>query len=126
MMGDYNTVLSTSIDRKGNHSTNYHPRALKITNIMDTLEIVDIWRLKNPDLVRHRWRRLNQSSCLYYFLGSFSLASKVKQILIGDRTRSDHHLINLHKTLTECPLGQRHWKCNQSRLEDNLFLTKTK
>jgi hypothetical protein len=38
MVGDYNTVLSTSMDRKGHHSTNYHHRALReITNIMDTL-----------------------------------------------------------------------------------------
>ena len=52
MVGDYNMVLSTSMDRKGNHTTN--PQALKeITNIMDTLELVDIWRLKNPDLVRY-------------------------------------------------------------------------
>ena len=35
---------STSMDRKGNHSTNYHHRALKeITNIMDKLEIVNIF-----------------------------------------------------------------------------------
>ena len=54
MVGDYNTVLSTSMDRKGNHSTNDYHRALKeITNIMGTLEKVDIWRLKNPDLVRY-------------------------------------------------------------------------
>ena len=47
-------MLSTLMDRKGNHSTNYHHYALKeITHIMETLEIVDIWRLKNPDLVRY-------------------------------------------------------------------------
>ena len=35
MVGDYNTVLNTSIDRVGNHSTNYHPHALKeIINVM--------------------------------------------------------------------------------------------
>ena len=40
---------STSMERKDNHSTNYHHRALKeITNIMETLEIVDIWRQKKP------------------------------------------------------------------------------
>ena len=78
MVGDYNRVLSTSMDRKGNHSTNYHHLPLKeITNIMDTLEIVDIWRLKNPDLVRYTRRRLNQASRLHYFLVSFSLVSKV-------------------------------------------------
>jgi exonuclease III len=78
MVGDYHTVLSSSMDRKENHTTNYHPQALKeITKIMDTLELVDIWRLKNPDLVRYTWRRLNQTSHLDYFLVSFLLASKV-------------------------------------------------
>jgi exonuclease III len=27
MVGDFNTVLNTSMDRKGNHTTNYHPQA---------------------------------------------------------------------------------------------------
>ena len=93
---------------------------------MDTLEIVDIWRLKNPDLVRYSWRRLNQAIRLDYFLVSFSLASKVKKVLIGDRMRLDHHLIGLHIRLMEFPRGRGYWKCNQSLLEDNLFLTKTK
>jgi hypothetical protein len=57
--------LSTSMNRKGNHSTNFYHCALnEITNIMDTLEIVDIWRLKNPNLVRYTRRRLNQASRL--------------------------------------------------------------
>jgi hypothetical protein len=43
---DYNTVLNTSMDRKGNHTTNYPPQALKeIMNVMDILELVEIWRL---------------------------------------------------------------------------------
>jgi hypothetical protein len=49
---------------------------------MDTLKIVDIWKLKNPDLVRYTWRRLNQARSLDHFLVSFSLASKVKKVLI--------------------------------------------
>ena len=72
MVGDFNTVLNTSMDRKGNHTTNYHPQAVKeIMNVMDILELVDIWRLKFPDLVRYIWRRLNQVSRLDYFLMPF-------------------------------------------------------
>uniref|UniRef100_A0A4W5JZ51 exodeoxyribonuclease III n=1 Tax=Hucho hucho TaxID=62062 RepID=A0A4W5JZ51_9TELE len=78
MVGDFNTVLNTSMDQKGNHTTNYHPQALKeIMNVMDILELVDIWRLKYPDLVRYTWRRLNQASRLDYFLMSCSLAPKI-------------------------------------------------
>ena len=47
-------VLNTSMDQKGNHTTNYHPQALmEIMHVMDILELVDIWRLKYPDLVRY-------------------------------------------------------------------------
>ena len=39
MVEDFNTVLNTSMDRKGNHTTNYHPQALKeIMNVMDILD----------------------------------------------------------------------------------------
>jgi hypothetical protein len=59
MVGDINMVLNTSMDRKGNHTTNYPLQALKeIMNVMDILELVDIWRRKYPDLVRYTWRRL--------------------------------------------------------------------
>ena len=73
MVGYYNTVLNSSMDRKGNHTTNNHPHALKeIVNVMDTLELVDIWRLKYADLVRYTWRRLNQASRLDFFLMSIN------------------------------------------------------
>ena len=63
IVGDYNTVLSTSMDRKGNHTTNYHPHALKeITNVMDILELVDIWRLQYPDLVRYTCTMRNSTT----------------------------------------------------------------
>lgn len=63
MVGDYNTVLNSTIDRKGNKITNYHQCALKeIINTMDTLDLVDIWRLKNPDTIKYTWRRLKQAS----------------------------------------------------------------
>jgi exonuclease III len=39
MVGDFNTVLNTSMDRKGNHTTNYHPQALKeIMNVSGFME----------------------------------------------------------------------------------------
>ena len=40
--------------------------------------------------------------------------------------QSHHHLIGLHITLTEFPRGRGYWTFNQSLLDDNLFLTKTK
>ena len=63
MVGDYNTVLNTSMDRKVNHTTSYHSHPLKeITNVMDQLELVAIWTIKYPYLVRYTGRRLNKAS----------------------------------------------------------------
>ena len=46
MVGDFNMVLNTSMNWKGNRTTNYHHQALKeIMNVMDILELVNIWRL---------------------------------------------------------------------------------
>lgn len=85
MVGDYNTVLNTSLDRKGNQSSNYHPHACKeILNIMNTFDLIDVWRLKYPDLPRYTWRRANQASRIDYFLISFSIVPKVNKVLTGD------------------------------------------
>lgn len=125
--GDYNTVLNSAIDRKGNKTSNYHQRALKeITNTMDTHDLVDIWRLKNPHSTKFTWRRSTCASRIDYFLISFSLVSKVNKVDIGDRMRSDHHLITLQFTINEYPRGPGYWKLNQSLLTDDMYISKTK
>ena len=53
---------------------------------------------------------------------SFSLARKV---LIGDRMWLDHQIIGMYITLTEFLCGRGYWKCNQSLLDENLFLIRT-
>ena len=127
MAGDFNTVINTTTDRKGNQKTNYHKHALEaIINTMDTLDLVEVWRLKNPDLIRYTWRRATQASRIDYFLISFSLLPTVNKIEIEDRFRSDHSLISLHIKTNEYPRGPGYWKFNQTLLEDNNFKTETK
>lgn len=63
IVGDFNVALDKTLDRKGNTSINYHPQALqKIQNAIDAFDLIDIWRLKNPKLVRYTRRRQNQAS----------------------------------------------------------------
>lgn len=97
MVGCYNTVLSTSMDLTGNHTTNCHPLALEeIANIMNMLEFTDILRHKNSDLVRYTWR-LNQASQIDYFPVSFSMLFAMYCI---SRMESDHQPIDLHVNMT--------------------------
>ena len=92
MVGDFNTVLNTSMDREGNHSTNYHPQALKeIMNVMDILELVDIWRLKYPYLVRYTWRRLIKLVALTTFLYHSLWHQKFKSVDRGQNAVGSSH-----------------------------------
>jgi hypothetical protein len=89
-------VLNTSMDHKGNH-----PHTLKeITNGMDILDLVDIRRLKYPDLVTLHGGGSTKLVVLITFFMSFSLVPKVKKVLIGDIMRSDHHIIGIYISLT--------------------------
>lgn len=126
IVGDLNTVLNTKIDRKGNKVSNYHPQALNaILDIMESLDLIDIWRLRNPEATRYTWRRARQASHIDYFLISFSITSTVTRVVIADRFRSDHQLISIHLMLSEIPRGPGYWKFNQSLLNDPNFITKT-
>ena len=48
------------------------------------------------------------------------MKAKVTKVLIGDRMRSDHHIIGIY-TLTEFPHGRGYWKFNQSLLDYKMF-----
>ena len=127
MAGDFNTALNCNIDRKGNQTSNYHQHTLtEIQKTMDTLELVDIWRIKNPQKIQFTWRRSTRASRIDYFLISFSLIPKINKVNIGDRFKSDHHLITLQLTVNEYPRGPGYWKFNQSLLTDDQYITKTK
>ena len=95
-------------------------------NVMDILELVEIWSLKYSDLVKYTRWRLNQASRFDYFLMPFSLAPKVlKSVDMGQNAIGSSHNCHIYITLTEFSHGQGYWKCNQSLLDDKLFRTRT-
>ena len=68
MVGDFNIALNSTMDWKRSSPINSHPHALmKIQNVMDALDLVDIWRYKNPKLIRYTWRKQNQVSRINYY-----------------------------------------------------------
>ena len=84
------------MDRTGNSSVNYHPHAHgAIQTLMSSIDLTDIWRLKNPPKIRYTWRRKKEASRIDYFLISFTLCSKTFMTDISEHMRSDHSLITL-------------------------------
>ena len=55
--GDFNLVLDIDLDKKGGLAKT-HSKAVKvIKDHMTELDLVDVWRLLNPDRRRYTWRR---------------------------------------------------------------------
>lgn len=89
MVGKFNIALNSKVDWKGSPPINSHPHALmKIYDMMDALDLIDIWRFKNPKLIRYTWRRQNQASRIGFFLISFALISKVIGVSIENKLGS--------------------------------------
>lgn len=124
--GDHNVVIEPYKDRAGEGGDSHAQKRHALISLMAAMDLVDVWRLKNPDLVRYTWRRNTSASRIDFFLISFSLIAKVTQVAISERFRSDHHLIVLKINFTDNDRGKGYWKLNQSLLEDGNFINKTK
>ena len=95
---------------------------------MAELDLVDVWRLLNPDGRRYTWRRQKpEIHCrLDFFLASQSLTCSVTNSdkLAGFKT--DHSLITIKLALHSNSRGPGFWKLNTSLLEDDGYVKQIK
>ena len=92
VLGDFNLVLNQILDTN-NYTTVNNPRAReKLLEIMDDSQLLDYYRILNPDKKVFTWRRKTpfKQARLDYILISESLSNIVEQILIKPGYRSDH------------------------------------
>ena len=123
--GDFNCVLNPKVDKKGGNVKVKENVVKNIKEIIDTFDLIDIWRYLNPDVHRYTWRQNNPLiQCrLDYFLMSDSLIEYVKDCDIGPGLRTDHSSIKIDFQLQrEFKRGPGHWKFNNSLLEDQNFV----
>ena len=124
--GDWNLVLNPDIDYCNYRHVNNQNAQEKVIQLIDDLQLVDIWREINPEIRRFTWRRPNppQQSRLDFFLLSENLVTYVKDadILIG--YKSDHSLISIVLEFKKENIRNTFWKFNSSHLKDKAFLDK--
>ena len=99
--GDMNLIFDPALDRKGGNfqeSTLYKDTINIMDDIINTFNLVDIWRKLNPQSKRYTWRRKNPSihSRLDMWLISEYLEDYVKETSIKPSIRSDHSSIYLY------------------------------
>jgi exonuclease III len=123
--GDLNTCLS-QLDKYG-HYKGETEFATRLKIIMEDMNLVDIWRIINPEARRYTWRMAKnnkiQQSRLDYFIVANNLIYNIENCNIENSLYSDHNPVQLSIT---CPnvraKGRGLWKLNASLLRDKEYV----
>ena len=95
---------------------------------MEDLELVDIWRVRNPTFRQFTWRCKTPLKMrhLDFFLISDTLQSSVSLCKILNPLESDHSPVKIRLKSPYTVKGLGYWKFNNSLLDDNNFVQNMK
>ena len=124
IVGDFNTVLDPELDYS-NYIAVKNPRTRhKILEVIDLLDLIDVYREIHPLTKRYTWRKRNpvKQSPLDFFLVTESLLPSITSADIEASYRSDHSPITLNLKLNDFQHKRGLWKFNNSLLYDSKYL----
>ena len=122
--GDYNVHFDADLDNSGSQIETIST-VKNIQDIMLEYNLIDIWRLRNPDKRQFTWRKRNPiiQRRIDFWLISDDLQDDVKKAEIIPAIKTDHSAISLSvNSLKDQPFGPSYWKFNSSLLEDHNYI----
>ena len=124
MGGDFNLVMDVQKDKKGGNVTMHRNSLKEVQNIVNSLDLIDVWRTLNPDAKRFTWQRTKpEVHChLDYLMISSSLATAITNADILPGYKTDHSLITIHLASNSNPRGPGFWKLNTTFLLDSEYI----
>ena len=129
MGGDFNLIMDTKLDRKGGsfvETSKYKNIKNTVMDILNTFDMNDIWRIKNPQARRYTWRRKNPAiySRLDYWFISVGLSDQVERTEVLSSTHSDHSIVSIRiKQSDNVEKGRGYWKLNNTFLDEEDYIT---
>lgn len=122
--GDWNVILDKTLDRKGG-SNRVDPVPSAMNQLIDTYEMVDLWRIEHPELRRFTYRRSSPivQSRLDYFLSTVCVQDLIHSSDIIPSFFSDHSAVFIHlKQNAKYNRGKGYWKYNVVLNKDEEFV----
>ena len=122
--GDFNVTLDSDLDCSGGRP--FRKDSVKhIQDLCLDFDLVDIWRIRNPDSKLFTWRQRNPfiQRRLDYWLISDVCQDDIEMSDIIPLINSDHSAIFLHFNSIDKPKhGPSFWKFNASLVNDDDFV----
>ena len=126
--GDWNVAMNPKIDT--NHPSNvYQARSRKkISDFMDSYDLVDVYRTLHSNTRKYSWRRFSgtQRSRLDFFLISEQLGLDIASADITPEYCSDLSLVDIAFKTNIVKRNRPFWKFNNSLLRDAVFVNLVK
>lgn len=118
--GDFDLVRDGQKSKKGGLPKTHNGARRTVSAISENLDLVDAWRLLNPDTCRYTWRQKQPVvHCrLDFFLVSQNFMGNVSSADILPGLKTDHSPITLNISLHSNSKGRGFWKLNSSFLTD--------
>ena len=128
LCGDFNLTLNPSLDTYNYCGINNPKARDKTLEMMEDLQLLDYYRILNPDKKAYTWRKKNplKQSRLDYILISDSLSNLVENCTIKPGYRSDHSIVVIELKFNPFARGRGLWKFNNTLLTDKEYVTKVK
>ena len=111
--------------KKGGNKNIINTEPKKLSELITTYELKDIWRILNPEIERYTFRQKNLlvQTRLDYFLISNSMQDLIVKTDIIHSIRSDNSAISMHiKHIQAEVRGSGHWKFNSSLVTDVAYI----
>ena len=127
--GDFNLTLSQEKDNSNHQRANNIRAQEAVKQLMAQKDLVDIYRVRNPESKRFTWRVGNpviKQARLDMFLISSSLQGYVVNCDIQPGYRSDHSLVVLQIDVAGQNRGRVLFKFNASLLKDSEYVDSVK
>ena len=123
--GDFNFVMEHNKDSK--YRLHSHPKTREVVNqLIEDLDMVDIWRVRNPDLFNFTWRKLKPKrtfSRLDWFLVDTGTSTLVTECGMKQVSFTDHKCIYITIGFNKYSRGPGVWKLNNLHLSKETFKT---
>ena len=126
IIGDFNLVLNTEIDRNG--STRNNVKAMhQLETMMTVHHLVDIWRIRNPEKIQFSWVKKDllensPTSRIDMALISKGLDVLCENVLYIPCTKTNHSAMFLAMKDFQSERGKGYWKFNNSLLTNINFV----
>ena len=122
--GDFNCPLNPALDKHGGVMIPRRAAIDSIETLQSELDLVDIWRIKNPQTRSYTWSQKSPTVLcrLDFWLISNNLCDFINATEIQPAIRTDHAAITLALGDIGEIKGPGIWKMNVSLLEDENYL----